>query len=287
MFAFFFMKKLIILLIILIVSSCSNSKKIYDVTGVVLEINLDNNKILIDHDSIPNFMMPMVMHFNIENKNVVKSLSENDSVKFKFIITETSSYATDFNIIGKHIGNDDGDDFWEDDEYSKKEIGEKLSNVNLLDINAKTTSLDDYSGKFVFISFIFTRCPVPNMCPAVVIKNGVIARNFKDNDNVKLVMVSFDYLYDTPEILKSFYGSSIEGFPNWNVLSSVGKVSDLYTLSSEIGCEYWGIEKNNIGHNLRSALIGPDKALLKIWEGDDWIAGSVSNEIENYIKFYE
>jgi len=281
------MKKIIIILIIFIGSSCSNSKEIYDVTGVVLEINLDDNKILVDHDSIPNFMMPMIMPFNVENKNVVKNLNKNDSVKFKFIITETSSYAMDFRIIGRRIDNDGEDDFWEDDEYTKKEIGEKLSNVTLLDINAKSTSLDDYSGKFVFISFIFTRCPVPNMCPAVVIKNGVIARNFKDNDNVKLVMVSFDYLYDTPEILKSFYGSSIEGFPNWDVLSSVGKVSDLYTLSSEIGCEYWGIEKNNIGHNLRSALISPDKALLKIWEGDDWLAGSVSNEIENYIKFYQ
>ena len=279
------MKKLIILLIIFLGSSCSDSKKTYDVNGVVLDINLANKKVLVDHDSIPNFMMPMVMNFNIENKNVVKSLSKNDSVRFKFIITETSSYATDFNIIGRRINIDDNDDFWEDDEYSKKEIGEKLSNVTLLNINANATSLDDYSGKYVFLSFIFTRCPVPNMCPAVVIRNGVIARNFKDNDNVKLVMVSFDYLYDTPQILKSFYGSSIEGFPNWDVLSSVEKVSDLYTLSSEIGCEYWGIEKNNIGHNLRSALIGPDKTLLKIWEGDDWLAGSVTNEIENYIKF--
>ena len=81
------MKKLIILLIIFLGSSCSDSKKIYDVTGVVLEINLDNNKILIDHDSIPNFMMPMVMHFNVENRNEIKSLSKNDSVKFKFFIT--------------------------------------------------------------------------------------------------------------------------------------------------------------------------------------------------------
>ena len=281
------MKRLTITLFIFIISFCSDSKKIYDVTGVILEINLDNNKILIDHDSIPNFMMPMVMPFNIEDKNVVESLTKNDSVKFKFIITETSSYAMDFNIIGKRIDNNDEDDFWEDDEYTKKEIGEKLSNVTLMDINAKATSLDDYSGKFVFISFIFTRCPIPNMCPAVVIKNGVIARKFKYNNNVQLILVSFDYLYDTPEVLKTFYGSSTEGFPNWDVLSSVGKVSDLYTLSSEIGCEYWGIEKNNIGHNLRSALIAPDKTILKIWEGDDWLAGSVIKEIENYIKFFQ
>ena len=109
------MKKLIILLIIFLGSSCSDSKKTYDVTGVVLDINLANKKVLVDHDSIPNFMMPMVMHFNIENKNVVKSLSKNDSVRFKFIITETSSYATDFNIIGRRINIDDDDDFCEDD----------------------------------------------------------------------------------------------------------------------------------------------------------------------------
>ena len=280
------MKRFIITLIIYIVSSCSDSRKIYDVTGVVLDINLDNKKVLIDHDSIPNFMMPMIMPFNIENKNVIKNLNKNDSVQFKFVITKTSSYAMDFNILGKRIdNNEDEDDFWKDDEYTKKEIGEKLSNVTLLNINGKATSLDDYVGKFVFISFIFTRCPVPNMCPAVVIKNGVIARKFKDNDKLKLVMVSFDYLYDTPEILESYYKSSIKDFPNWSVLSSVGKINDLYTLSSEIGCEYWGIEENNIGHNLRSALIGPDKTLLKVWQGDEWLAGSVSDEIENYMKF--
>ena len=62
------MKRLIITLIIYIVSSCSDSRKIYDVTGVVLDINLDNKKVLIDHDSIPNFMMPMIMPFNIKKK---------------------------------------------------------------------------------------------------------------------------------------------------------------------------------------------------------------------------
>ena len=119
--------------------------------------------------------------------------------------------------------------------------------MTLLDINAKATSLDDYVGKFVFISFIFTRCPVPNMCPAVVIKNGVIARKFKDNDKLKLVMVSFDYLYDTPEILESYYKSSIKDFPNWSVLSSVGKINDLYTLSSEIGVNIGELKKTTLG----------------------------------------
>ena len=122
------------------------------------------------------------------------------------------------------------------------------------------------------------------MCPAVVIKNGVLARKFKEADKIKFIMISFDYVYDTPEILTSHYNDAISNFPNWTVWSSVGKISDLYTLSSEIGCEYWGIEDNNIGHNLRSVLIGPERKLLNTWEGDDWLASSVEKEIANYIK---
>jgi hypothetical protein len=69
------------------------------------------------------------------------------------------------------------------------------------------------------------------------------------------------------------------------VWSSVKNISDLYTLTSEVGSSYWGIEENNIGHNLRSVLIGPDRKLLKVWEGDEWLAGEVGKELNNYMKF--
>ena len=84
--------------------------------------------------------------------------------------------------------------------------------------------------------------------------------------------------------LKDFYGSSIDSHENWSVWSSAGNIADLYRLSSEIGCEFWGIEENNIGHNLRSALVGPNMELLKVWEGDKWLAKDVRKDIENYIK---
>ena len=263
--------------------SCSNTDKEYSVTGVVQDIKEDQSIIVIDHDSISGFMMPMVMPFNLEHKKDVLELSIGDSVKFKLVVTSSNSYATDFTILGRSEIVDDYDEFW-DDEYRKKQIGERLSDVSLLDINGDSISLSSLNGKFRFISFIFTRCPIPNMCPAVVIKNGVLANNFRDYNNLELIMVSFDYAYDTPTILKNYYGDLISIYANWSIWSSAGDISDLYTLSSEIGCEFWGIEENNIGHNLRSALIGPNMELLKVWEGDEWLAKDVRKDIENYIK---
>jgi len=278
------MKNKIIYLLIIFIYSCGKNNKIYNVSGVVISTNKTERSIVVDHDSIPGFMMPMVMPFNVINIDAVKELSPNDSIHFKFTITEKTSYAYDFVVVGKRSNEIYDDDFWNDDEYKEKEIGEEISNITLINLDGNLVELDQYRDKYVFMSFIFTRCPVPNMCPAVVIKNGVLARKFKESDKIKFIMVSFDYVYDTPEILRLHYGDAISNFPNWTVWSSVGKISDLYTLSSEIGCEYWGIEENNIGHNLRSVLIGPERKLLNTWEGDDWLASSVGKEIGNYIK---
>ena len=272
------------LIIGLLLSSCSKTDKTYNVTGVVINIDEKKESILVDHDSIKGFMMPMVMPFKIRNKNILKDIAINDSISFKFIITEKTSYAENFKTFGKSSLKFDDDEFWTDDESKKKEIGQKLSDITLVGSNGELTTLNHFIGSYIFISFIFTRCPVPNMCPAVVIKNGVLARKFKNNDKIKFIMVSFDYIYDTPKVLESYYSDIIKEYPNWMVWSSVGRVSDLYTLSSELGCNYWGIEKNNIGHNLRSVLIGPDRKILNVWKGDDWLAGKVQKEIDNYMK---
>ena len=283
MFAFFFMKTKIFIISIYIFIGCTKTDKEYVVNGVIHDIKIDEQIIIIDHDSIPGFMMSMIMPFNFKNKEDVEDLSSGDSVRFKLVVKPDDSYVTNFTILGRSILLDDQDDFWDDDEFKSLDIGERLTDIVLLDLKGDSVRISSFDGKFRFISFIFTRCPIPNMCPAVVIKNGVLASHFKKSKNLELIMVSFDYVHDTPAILNEFYGPSINNYENWRTWSSVGNISDLYTLSSELGCEFWGVDEGNIGHNLRSALIDPNRKLLKVWGGDDWLAKDVVKDIENYM----
>ena len=277
------MKTKIFIISIYLFIGCTKTNKEYVVNGVIHDIKIDEQIIIIDHDSIPGFMMSMIMPFNFKNKEDVEDLSSGDSVRFKLVVKSDDSYVLDFSLLGRSIAFDDPDDFWDDDEYKPIVIGERLTDIRMTDLNGDSISLSNSDGKFRFISFIFTRCPIPNMCPAVVIKNGVLASNFKKNQNLELIMISFDYVHDTPTILKEFYGPSISSYENWRVWSSVGNISDLYTLSSEVGCEFWGVDEGNIGHNLRSVLIGPNRKLLKVWSGDDWLAKDVVKDVENYM----
>ena len=124
---------------------------------------------------------------------------------------------------------------------------------------------------------------MPNMCPAAIVKNQYLSNHFK-NENIDFLLISFDYLFDTPEVLKSMYGSLEKD--NLHFLSSYKHINDIFTLSQQAGVAYWGVEENNIGHTMRTLLIDKDLKLVNTYDGMDWRPSEAKKDIENLIKIY-
>ena len=259
-------------------------KKSYPVRGTILEVRKNSNEFLIHHDEIPGFMMAMTMPFKLSDSLDITRFKVGDSLHFKLIMDDTKAIASDFQLKGKGT-IPETDDIW-DDEYTALEIGELFSDVTLLDLDSNEVLLSKSDGKFRFISYIFTRCPMPNMCPAVVVKNQYLSKAFQDIPEIEFLLVSFDYLYDTPSILKLNYGSLISSNPNLKAYSSYGHINDIFTLSGQSQVSFWGIEENDIGHSLRSVLIDPERRLMKAFDGLDWRPELVERKIKNILKAY-
>lgn len=275
------MKKNVIVLYALLIC-CDNNEQIYAVKGTIRSIAMDQKRVTIAHDTIPDLMMPMVMPFPVLDQEELEEVTIGDSVHFEFVWSDTLPYARKFEIIGK--GNlPEVDDFF-NDEFTEREIGQVLDDVTLLSIDSNEVKLSDSDGHYRFISYIFTRCPMPNMCPAVVMKNRYLLERFSKKDSIDFILVSFDYKYDTPSILDQNYGSSIEEQDNLKVWSSRGHMDDVYRLVRQSGGDFWGVEEDKIGHTLRSVLLGPNRELLASWEGDDWKVKQVERGIEMFMK---
>lgn len=271
------MKKIFLIKILILVSFfCGKNEKIYLVTGTVKKIDITNNKITVDHDSIPGYMIPMVMPFNIKNKNEIKNISVNDSIQFSFIVG-LENYSKDFKVISKNLALDQDWDY--DDDYEEKLIGDYVDDINLLTLDSNLISINN--NKYKLISFIFSRCPITTMCPAVIIKNSYISSKLHSYDNLDQLIISFDYLYDTPSVMSEKYGLIVND--KIKFLSSVGRLNDLYKISVQTGFEFSGVEENNIGHNLRTILLDNNLKILEVWKGDDWLASEVSEFIELYL----
>jgi len=262
--------------------SCGAKEEIYDVKGTIRSIDIESKKVIIAHDTIPGLMMPMVMPFPVLDLRELDQIKIGDSVHFKFIWTDTLPHANRFTVLGKgHIP--EYDDFFRE-EYDELKVGKLFDDITLLDIDSSEVKLSQSDGRYRFISYIFSRCPMPNMCPAVIMKTNILADIFSKFKLIDFILVSFDYKYDKPSILKRNYATLTNGRDNLKLWSSSGKIDDVYKLVKQSGGEFWGVEEDKIGHTLKSVLVGPNRELLATWDGEDWKVKEVENGIRMFMK---
>ena len=277
-------EKIFLLFFIVLLPSCKINPK-YAVTGVILEKNNSDRIMLIDHDEILGFMDPMIMPFKLHKSVAMDNFSISDSVKFDLVMLDGWHYSLNFKTLGKRKVHDKKNDFLNDDNeiYSKKNIGELFSNVSFIKTNNKIYNLYENNKDYTIISYIFSRCPMPEMCPEIISKNIYLANTFKDYNNIEFLLLSFDYIFDTPEILLDQYEEIEKNYNNINLLSSTNHYNDLILLTTQSDITFSGVEENNIGHTMRTIILDKNKKLIKSYSGFDWKPGDLKIFLLNYI----
>lgn len=275
-----------IMILSLLFIHCGSNEKVHPAFGVIHEVFSDHQEMLIHHDEIPGFMMAMTMRLKVDKSIQLEEWSRGDSIKFEIVIAENSGFIRSFTRLGKVEIPEVEDDFWEDED-SPTAIGGILPDATFLKLDSTEISLSKNNGKYRFISFVFSRCPMPNMCPALMMKYRYLASELKSIENLEFITISFDYIYDNPSTLIKHYSSIIEPFPNWNLWSSFDHSSDMTSLAHYSQFAFWGVEDNDIGHSMRSILISPELKLLKAWDGTDWKAVTVKKDIEKILPLYQ
>ena len=156
------------------------------------------------------------------------------------------TWADNIRIISQRELTEDEeyDNFFEDN-YTQLRQGEQFSDITLLDLNGKQIKLSDCDNKLKFVSFIFSRCPMPNYCPAVIMKNQYLMNQFKENPNIEFIIISFDYNYDMPQVLEQIYGFIEEQYNNVHFLSSYNHKDDLIKIAEEAGLGFSGVDEHD------------------------------------------
>jgi protein SCO1/2 len=120
--------------------------------------------------------------------------------------------------------------------WVRKEASGSAPGFRLTDQDNRKASLEDFRGKVVLLSFIFTNCTTG--CPLTTAKLASIyaALNGKD---LQIVAITIDPSHDTPTVLKE-YGSQFKGvdFRFWSFLTgNREEINDVlvdYKISSQL-----------------------------------------------------
>lgn len=92
-----------------------------------------------------------------------------------------------------------------------------------------TITQDSVQNNIYIADFFFTRCP--GICPVLTEQLKRVAREYKDNDQVKIVSHTIDPEYDTPHIMSRYAKRLDAEFPNWHFVT--GSPEDLKHVSSK------------------------------------------------------
>ena len=122
------------------------------------------------------------------------------------------------------------------------------------------------------------------MCPAIISNNQYLASHFK-NENIKFLIISFDYIYDTPKVMTDRYGYLQKKNKNLLFLSSYEHLTDLYRLTEQMGYYYAGVEEDDISHLNKIAIVDNNNKVLKYYDSFDVTAKEIKEDLEQLLAY--
>lgn len=151
-----------------------------------------------------------------------------------------------------------------------------LAGVELRDAHGEPVAFASLRGKPALLTFIYTRCPMPEMCPATTLRFQEVQKALSPEERaaLRLISISFDPEYDTPEVLAA-YGRLWEVDDSfWSLLT--GSPADIQRVAAAYGVWYEKSEDGNYQHAMVSLILLPDGALHRVLTGSAWDAGEVA-----------
>ncbi len=88
-------------------------------------------------------------------------------------------------------------------------------------------------------------------------------------NNFKLLTVSFDSDYDTPEVMKAYGERFGKSSNNWSLLSSP-KTKDIRSIGESVGLMFGKNDTAIYTHNLRTVVLDPQGRITKIFTDESW-----------------
>lgn len=242
----------------------------YPVTGLVVA-RPDGPTVRIAHDDIPNFMPAMTMPFTVEPADAVARLTPGDRVQFTLLVGPDSTRAIDMVVVGRDpIGLRRLTVESARTDVRLRE-GDAVAPFRLVDQLGAAATEADLQGVVTVATFIFTRCPLPDFCPAMMTKlKHLHAQTRADAglaSRLRLVAITIDPEFDTPAILAEYAKALRVSAPDIRLLTGDRGEIDALTAAFAVVARPSAV---SIDHTLTTAVIGPDGRVATLLRGNSW-----------------
>jgi protein SCO1/2 len=256
-------------------ATASQNFKVYKLRGKVVSTNMAKGEVTVDHEAIPGFMDAMTMPYNLKDPTILSELHPGDVITADVLVSQdpNADVLLDHIVVVAQAKPDYKPAVF----YHVPAPGDVVPDFKLRNQDGRTIHFGQFKGNALLVTFIYTRCPLPDFCPRVTRNFAAVDKQVAADPELRgkthLVCVSFDPENDTPERLRA-YGATYIGsdsksaFADWDfavpqkpVLLEMAKFFDVGITNAADG---------TITHTLSTTLIGADGKVVRFYPGNEW-----------------
>jgi protein SCO1/2 len=249
----------------------------YKLTGVVRQVEAQSAHVTIDHEEIPGFMGAMTMRFPCKDRAALAQLAPGDHVEGTLRVVRTDGTVSNYELVG--LVKTEAQPPRLVLEISKEEarireqprrlaLGDRVPDFAMTGQDGIRVRLSDLRGYVVVLTFIYTRCPLPDFCPLMDRKFSSLAQRVSSSPgrakDIRMISLSFDPDHDTPDVLRKHAEMRGALPPLWSY--AVASQEELAKIAGPLGLVY-GTGKDEIAHNLCTAVIDREGRLARLEVG--------------------
>lgn len=284
-------RKVFMLLFCLLLMSCKSQPvqqgKRYEMKGTIISVDKPNKSATIQHDEIKGYMEAMTMPYKLKDAWSLDVMKPGDSIQATLVVTDDDTWLEDVAVIQKTAMQSSTPKV---ESSALPQPGEAVPDFHLVNQDGKPVHFAQYRGKALLLTFIYTRCPVPEYCTLMsnnfAVIDGELQKDPALYKRTHLLSISFDPEHDTPQVLRS-YGAAHTGqydketFTHWEFATATA--DEVKKMAQFFGFTYIP-DQDQIVHTLQTALIMPDGKLAKLYSGNEWKPADVLSDIRNLLN---
>jgi protein SCO1/2 len=145
--------------------------------------------------------------------------------------------------------------------------GDVVPDLALRDELGRSFSFGVTDGRITIVSFIYTTCGDPRMCPLISSKFAYLQSRI-DPRAIRLVTLTLDPANDTPAVLRT-YGARYGADPaRWSLVT--GSVARVDEIVARFGIVEGPLRPGGIGHSEAAILVDAHGRIAQIIDGAAW-----------------
>ncbi|MFN2444952.1 MAG: SCO family protein [Vicinamibacterales bacterium] len=256
----------------------------YQLTGQVLAVRPDTLELVIKHQDIPNFMPGMTMPFKVRDRGLFERTVAGDLVTATLVVEDTDAWIAAVHTTGTAPLPSDMPPMAM--AVTILAPGDMAPDTSLTDQHGRAMTLADWREHAVAVTFVYTRCPLPQFCPMLDRRFAEVQRLAGAATDLagrfRLLSVSFDPDIDTPAVLRA-HAAKLGADPAvWSFATGPRERVDRF--AAHFGLNVIREPDRTITHNMRTAVLAPGGRVVVIHDGAEWTASSLVDELRRALR---